>query len=82
MSETMTRNIIANEVAYLTKKHGFEGMTARMTEKYKLVSGKSKDNTREGKVYGMSITIVNGKHNNKHFRKVMTADGKTVIFSA
>jgi hypothetical protein len=81
MSETMTRNIIQNEVSYLVKKHGFDGMVARMTDKYKLTTGKTKDNTREGKVYGMNIMIVNGKHNNKHFRKVMTGDGKNTIFA-
>ena len=56
-------------------------MVARMTDKYKLTSGKTKDNTREGTVYGLRIMIVNGKHNNKHFRKVLTGDGKNTIFA-
>jgi hypothetical protein len=79
MSETININIIRNEVAYLTGKHGFDAMAKRMTDKYKLSS--SKDGmSKEGTVYGIKIKIYCGKPNNRKFKKVSCHDDKTVIF--
>ena len=79
---TTNQNVVTHECEYLAKKHGFTGMVERMTTKYKLIhDSKSKDNIFCGMVSGINITIINGKHNNRSCRKVLTDNGRIILFS-
>jgi hypothetical protein len=73
---------LINEITYLAQKLGFDGMAKRMADKHKLTAGKDRDTTLEGTAYGVRFKIVCGKHNNRSYKKVLHADGKTVLYSA
>lgn len=72
---------LLSEITYQIGKRGWSGMMQRMTEKHKLTGTKdSKENAVTGTAHGVAIKIVDGKHNDRNYRRVFTADGKTLLF--
>lgn len=50
-------------------------MSEHMAKKYGLTAvTEGKDTFMQGKVFGIDIRIVNGKHNNRNYRKVLCHD--------